>query len=140
MSEAEAYGRVIDLIAEEAIDWRRIGLALAKANPSAFLVIHDTILAAPHSSEGRQVQMDQLCLELTREGRHVEAIKHCRAVTGWGLKEAKDHCDALRDGKIKPVAAATAVSPTELNRKLAELLGDPTSPRAAKYPDEGDYA
>lgn len=30
-------------------------------------------------------------------GKHIEAIKHVRACTGLGLKEAKDYCDLIRD-------------------------------------------
>lgn len=30
-------------------------------------------------------------------GEFISAIKEVRAFTGWGLKEAKDFCDAVRD-------------------------------------------
>lgn len=31
-------------------------------------------------------------------GQRVSAIRECRAATGWGLKEAKEYCDAQFPG------------------------------------------
>ena len=41
-------------------------------------------------------------LERIRAGRMIDAIKLYREITGVGLKEAKDACEALRDGKPWP--------------------------------------
>lgn len=42
--------------------------------------------AAPWEAEARA---------LKAQGNAIAAIKHVREATGWGLKEAKDHVDAL---------------------------------------------
>jgi hypothetical protein len=42
--------------------------------------------------------------ELIARGRKIEAIKLVREETGLGLKDAKDYCDALRAGRLPPVA------------------------------------
>lgn len=33
---------------------------------------------------------------LLEQGQQIKAIKRVRALTGWGLKRAKDYVDALR--------------------------------------------
>ena len=81
----EAYGRVIDLVANDAIDFRAIGLSLAKARPDVFLALHD--LAANPVMDQR-VAMDNEIRKLYAIGQKVAAIKFCREQTGWGLKEA----------------------------------------------------
>jgi hypothetical protein len=42
-------------------------------------------------------------------GRKIAAIKLCRERTGWGLKEAKDHVEALLDEGIEQVFAQTLI-------------------------------
>jgi ribosomal protein L7/L12 len=50
-------------------------------------------------------QVDEALQALVREGRKIEAIKLHREHTGLGLRESKDHIDALESRKA-PVAAA----------------------------------
>ena len=126
----EAYGRVIDLVANDAIDFRAIGLSLAKARPDVFLALHD--LAANPVMDQR-VAMDNEIRKLYAIGQKVAAIKFCREQTGWGLKEAKDYCDAL-DGT--PPASPVAVM-TSLKAALDELIGTTTVSDAPKTDEEG---
>lgn len=112
----EAYGRVIDLVANDAIDFRAIGLSLAKARPDVFLALHDL---AANPINDKRAEMDNAIRKLYASGSKVEAIKMCRQETGWGLKEAKDYCDAL-DGTapVSPVGEMKS-----LKAALDELLG-----------------
>lgn len=129
----EAYSRVIDLIAEDAIDYRAIGLALAKTQPAIFLAIHDAV-----SGIGDNAKMDQEMAALIKQEKFVEAVKHCRTVKGWGLKEAKDYADALRDRleRGEPVGGPRVETGKSLALKLKELLSQDDGPT---YPDAGSY-
>lgn len=40
--------------------------------------------------------MDEQLRSLIAEGKKIKAIKKCRIVTGFGLKEAKDYVDKLK--------------------------------------------
>jgi ribosomal protein L7/L12 len=53
--------------------------------------------------------------ELLAKGRLIEAIKLVRQETRFGLKEAKDYCEALRDGRLPPAGPLS-----ERARALAE--------------------
>ncbi|GAA2111236.1 ribosomal protein L7/L12 [Actinomadura alba] len=53
--------------------------------------------------------------ELVAKGRLIEAIKLVRQETGFGLREAKDYCEALRDGRLPPAGPLS-----ERARALAE--------------------
>jgi ribosomal protein L7/L12 len=126
----EAYGRVIDLVANDAIDFRAIGLSLAKARPDVFLALHDL---AANPTNDKRVEMDNAIRKLYSVGSKVEAIKMCRQETGWGLKEAKDYCDAL-DGTalVSPVGEMKS-----LKAALDELLGSQEASDAPLTAKEG---
>jgi len=55
--------------------------------------------AAPASSAGARLSCDGEARRLLGEGRLIDAIKLVRSETGLGLKEAKDLCEAMRDGR-----------------------------------------
>lgn len=135
----EAYSRVIDLIAENAIDYRAIGLALAKTQPAAFLLLHDAVSGAFNSVDA---SMDVAMVALIKQNKFVEAIKHCRTVKGWGLKEAKDYADVLRNRLERgepvgePVNGRRAETSKSLALKLKELLSRGDEPT---YPDAGSF-
>lgn len=131
----EAYSRVIDLIAENAIDYRAIGLALAKTQPAAFLLLHDAASGAFNSVDA---SMDVEMVALIKQNKFIEAIKHCRTVKRWGLKEAKDYADVLR-GRLErgePVNGRRAGTSKSLALKLKELLSQGDEPT---YPDAGSF-
>jgi ribosomal protein L7/L12 len=130
----EAYGRVIDLIANDAIDFRAIGLSLAKARPDVFLALHD-LNANPVVDQ--RVEMDNEIRKLYSMSQKVAAIKLCREKTGWGLKEAKDYCDAI--GCTVPVSPVAVM--TSLKAALDDLLGSAaTATDAPKEMEEATWA
>lgn len=126
----ESYGRVIDLIANDAVNFRAIGLQLAKSRPDVFLALHDHVeceIVNPHAG------MDEEIRKLYAVGQKVAAIKFCRERTGWGLKEAKDYCDALGAAPKPP----TRSDMSALKSALDELLGNEGG--AVKTDDEGTF-
>lgn len=128
----EAYGRVIDLVANDAIDFRAIGLSLAKARPDVFLALHDL---AANPTNDKRVEMDNAIRKLYASGSKVEAIKFCRQETGWGLKEAKDYCDALGARGVPNTVPSTAkANMNTLKSLLDDLLGSSGSTTAADKP------
>jgi ribosomal protein L7/L12 len=63
-------------------------------------------------------QLDGALLPLLREGRKIEAIKLLREKTGLGLRESKDHIDALeaKAAAKGPVATVRPPPPREIVR------------------------
>lgn len=66
---------------------RDVLIEITKKNPKAYI---DAVGRLRCRTDWRRK-----CTELMRAGKLVEAVKHCRANTGWGLKEAKDAVEAL---------------------------------------------
>lgn len=46
-----------------------------------------------------------------QNNKHVAAIRHCREITGWGLKEAKDATEALPEFTQYKARTATSRNP-----------------------------
>jgi ribosomal protein L7/L12 len=132
----EAYCRVIDLIDAGTINHRAVSMALAKMRPDVFLTIHDAVDGAGASEE---LQLDHELLDIMARGNLVEAIKHHRTVTGMGLKESKDYCDALKARGVPNSVPSTAkASMNTLKSLLDDLLGqEPAS--AVKTTDKGEF-
>jgi ribosomal protein L7/L12 len=93
-------------------------------------------LSVARPPERREVmppaQLDQALLLLVREGRKIEAIKLHREQTGLGLRESKDHIDALEAKGAAKAPRATArppppdtretIPPEQLDEALLPLL------------------
>lgn len=132
----EAYGRVIDLITEGELDFRAIGLALAKANPAAFLAVHDHVSGATNTTFSR---LGNEIVALMASGRRVDAIKMHRANTGVGLKESKDFVEELYEKSLRvKVASNESRSITGLGDLLKNILTE-AKERTSKYSDEGAF-
>lgn len=50
-------------------------------------------------ADGDLETMDNELYKLIANGKSIAAVKLCREVTGWGLKEAKDHVDELTENQ-----------------------------------------
>lgn len=132
----EAYCRVIDLIDAGTINHRAVSMALAKMRPDVFLTIHDAVDGAGCSQTNL---MDRAILDFWKDGHRVEAIKFCRQETGWGLKEAKDYCDALgARGVPNDEPSTSKASMNTLKALLDDLLGGEAG-AAVKTTDEGEF-
>lgn len=136
----EAYCRVIDLIDAGTIDHRAISMALAKANPVAFLAIHDHV--GGHYKTDKQLLDEELLAimnsPMATGSSKVVAIKRCRELAGIGLKEAKDYVDALE--ATSKAAVTTTGSVDSLKTLLIDLLGKQEADDIpAKYDDEGAF-
>ena len=151
---SEAYAAVIDIIAKDAVNWRAVGLEIAKADPDKFLEACGkcaTPAAEPREPAGAfsattfQVNVNGLHTivgSLLDAGKKVEAIKMRRMLTGWGLKEAKDWVDHLEKTRDMPIASfdrssllASAFSPEAM--KLSKQLKDVLSPDVPATASEG---
>lgn len=66
---------------------------------SASRVSHVPRMASDASTLAAALRNDAEVRRLVAAGQHIEAIKLVRSETGLGLKEAKDLCDAMRDGR-----------------------------------------
>jgi hypothetical protein len=126
----EAYGRVIDLLMSGSVNHQSISVALAKSNPEAFLAIRDHV-SSPAGSPVL-LAMNREAMEMIRNGRFVDSVRFIRSQTGWGLKEAKDYCDGLKD---------TSSAEGKISRSRASLasLGDILKKTTQKYADEGTF-
>lgn len=129
------YCRIIDMIEGNTVDYRGVGLALAKARPDIFVAIHDEINGdtTVDGVNKEKAAMNAAIRSMYSAGDKVAAIKHCRTVTGWGLKEAKDYCDALF---ASPTSAPKSASVLE---KLNELLGSAPGDGGMKTEDDGTF-
>jgi ribosomal protein L7/L12 len=64
-------------------------------------------------------------IALVEEGRIIEAIKLVRMRKGFGLKEAKDAVEAIRDGRVvssTPEAPTPRVAPSEIDPAIERLV------------------
>ena len=80
------YIKVIELLMNGSVNLRDVAVTLAKVDPALFLRLAD------HKEE--PVWHDTV-MQLMLNNERVNAIKVVREKTGFGLKEAKDVCDAV---------------------------------------------
>lgn len=136
---SEAYAQVIEMLANESVDYKIIAVGLAKVAPDLFLALRSSKADLSDESLADR-KMDQQILEWYRGGQKVTGIKFCRDRTGWGLKEAKDYCDALALRGMSNATVATddksvAVALSRIRDALAKQ--DTTGP--ANYKDGGSF-
>lgn len=81
------YAKVIDLLMDDKLDFRKISTELAKKYPQIFIEMASANQPIPEWC--REV------IKFMRAVNKIDAIKCVRAATGVGLKEAKDICDTL---------------------------------------------
>lgn len=76
--------QVLDIVLHNDIDYVEIGKRVALEYPAIFLMMTGNYATTKEIKN------------LILEGKMVSAIKARREMTGEGLKEAKEYCDALR--------------------------------------------
>ncbi len=102
-TEVDHYKRVLDIFANDEIDYKKIASLLAKECPEAFVALHEKCSGkliytnAEFESAMKLYELKMKALAHINAGSRVEAIKHVRTETGYGLQEAKDFCDHLSD-------------------------------------------
>jgi len=79
------YSEAIDIIQGDH-DWKKIVIEIAKKHPKLIVVTKTMVAGSSWQDECRNLRDSQGL---------VHAVKHCRNVTGMGLKEAKEACEAL---------------------------------------------
>lgn len=52
-------------------------------------------------SDSSRENLNKEIIKFLGSDRFIEAIKFTRTVTGWGLKEAKEYVEVIRDGAVK---------------------------------------
>lgn len=93
MNQVEAYKQAIEVLMNQDINFREMGIALAKNCPELFL---ELVNVPPYLTKYRPVKVN------LEKREKIQAIKELRTVTGLGLKEAKDIVDNLqREGVIR---------------------------------------
>ncbi len=80
------YAEAIEICSKEQ-DWKKIVIEIARKHPKAVV----RAAAAPDESWEPQAR----CLYLI-DNNKIAAIKHCRAMTGMALIEAKEAVEALK--------------------------------------------
>lgn len=87
------YRQAIDIIVANQLNYEDLGVALAKENPALFvkLVAQQKDVDVPGVEQWQRDVYSHII-----GGNMVNAIKLTREKTGFGLKEAKDVCDAVR--------------------------------------------
>lgn len=82
-----AYAKAIAILEDGGLDYKAIVFEVARIAPA---VLIRAVEKPPEWISGAREWMHG-----TAPGRYIEAIKHCRAKTGWSLKAAKDAIDKL---------------------------------------------
>jgi ribosomal protein L7/L12 len=98
------YSEAIDLLTGKPINYERFAVEVAKSSPSLFVKIAKSIQFEDEAPIARKrdlyeqenERINRYLVDLMRSNKKVEAIKAYRSMTGTGLKEAKDYCDALQ--------------------------------------------
>lgn len=83
------YAHAMDIITDSETDFRVLVIEIAKKHPK---IVFDASFRPP-SLTGWQLAV----LPCLRAKRKIEAIKICRANTGWLLKDAKDAVETLME-------------------------------------------
>lgn len=83
MDNKRIISDIIDIILDQNIDWRTMGVKLAKINPELLIELVKTIPPT------RFPDLPQI---LKNHGK-IQAIKYIRHESGMGLKEAKEFVD-----------------------------------------------
>lgn len=81
------YREAIDVITKHRDESEIILIEVAKANPGAVVKAFNTIY---HEEWHKDI------IPLLKVDRKIQAIKLCRELTGMGLKEAKEACEAIQ--------------------------------------------
>jgi len=84
------YSEAIDIIVNHLSMAEHIVIAAAKTNPSVIVRAYEACLPGPYRppwyNEVRSILLS---------GFKINAIKRCRELTGWGLKECKEYVDRM---------------------------------------------
>jgi ribosomal protein L7/L12 len=127
----EAYCKVIDLITTDKVDFKKIALGLAKECPEVFIALHE-------SKSETLTSMEHELLTIMNSGTRVGAIKRHREMTGLGLKESKDFCDALYARGASP-SESIHLSIFEQIRESITNIADAKNAGLRRYKDGGEF-
>ncbi len=134
---SEAYAMAIGLIADNKVDYRELGVRLAQVNPEMFVKLVE--FKPTTAANVQKAKMDREIAEMNKRGERVAAIKRCRELTGWGLKEAKDYCDDI--GAVEPSVEQVGASLGDLLKIFGAVTGNAAlgSVLTEAYKDKGTF-
>lgn len=92
------YSEAIEILANRSMDYRRFAVEMAKYSPSLFVKIASQIGTSSRADNDEGLsdsRLDDAIVSLMSRNQKVEAIRLRRTMTGQGLKESKDYCEAL---------------------------------------------
>ena len=81
------YAKAIDIVFKTKESALPLLVEVAKKNPAAIVNAYHELL---HGQWVKEV------IPLLKAGAKLPAIKKCREITGMGLREAKEACEAIR--------------------------------------------
>jgi hypothetical protein len=126
-----------DLPASSQSDLIYTGISFIRAVTDAYgsdtgMQLWDTIASTlDHEIKGQiffsmltGASLNNLILESSTSksrGQFVEFIKNVRSVTGLGLKEAKDICDLVEEGRPQKITLINPVDRNSVKRNLANM-------------------
>ena len=99
MNNEEALKKVVAMLFSGSFDQMKVLQRLAIEYPVIFVELSGV--------EDPRKEMDAKIDDFLFLKQKVEAIKYCRTITGWGLKEAKDYCDARGARSLTPTFVPT---------------------------------
>jgi ribosomal protein L7/L12 len=111
----KAYSQVIELIAANMVDYKRVALELAKVCPAAFIALSGNVSVSEYDKLN---ECERKILGLIQSDKFILAIKTHREQTGSGLKESKDFCDDLK----RKAAAGLYDNPAKSDLFIADML------------------
>jgi ribosomal protein L7/L12/DNA-binding beta-propeller fold protein YncE len=97
----EAIKRLCDLSGLSLTEAKEIADAMERGDN----IVPEAVFQIKENKQVKSLDQGDL-LELTRQGKKIEAIRQVRLVTGLGLKESKDIVDALEQGNDLPLLSA----------------------------------
>ena len=92
------YSEAIEILANRSMDYRRFAVEIAKSSPALFVKVASQIGTSNRADDGEgpfDQRLDDAIVSLMDRHQKVEAIRLHRTMTGQGLKESKDYCEAL---------------------------------------------
>ena len=93
------YKQAIDILDEilgEYASMQELVTRIARNNPDILVNAYDYV------KYDKDDDMKKEAIHLINSNLYIQAIKHVREKTGWGLKESKAYCDELREKSCSP--------------------------------------
>ena len=89
----EYFQKALRIVGRENLDWRKLAIQIATEDPRTFVEAFENLTPKRKAISSRSWDVE--ARRLLNEGKKIDAIKHCREITGWNLSTAKNAVEAL---------------------------------------------